>query len=276
MFRARQKRQANREEYFLDVGAVRRRLRRRALAAGCVVLAAACVGGAYWLAARSAVFRVVRIEVSGVRSIAESDVTAAARVVAASSSLGRWLGPDNMLSWPGAVGSGIAISFPETKGVTVERRWGARTVAVMVAERVPAGIFCAGEMPSCLWFDDGGTLFGRAPLAEGSLIPVVFDRSGSAPSAGETLVAPRFVPHLFSVFAVLRTAGIAVSNIVIEDRELEEVSVRTDNGPDLRFSLRYDAGYALPVLRDLLSGGGRRFTELQYVDFRTENRAYYQ
>ena len=72
----------------------------------------------------------------------------------------------------------------------------------------------------------------------------------------------------------IKASGLTVEEIALHDIGLEEVDVSTYNGPVIYFSLRFNAMEDLPVLQQLLAKPN--FNSLQYIDFRTENRAYYK
>ena len=130
------------------------------------------------------------------------------------------------------------------------------------------------DSESCYWFDETGFLFERAFDAEGNLLLAAHDYSQKDPGLGQTILPIRFVPNLLSVFAILQASGLRLKEIRLNDIGLEELRVTTYNGPDIYFSLRFPADDTLSILNNLTAKPG--FGTLQYVDFRTQDRAYYQ
>lgn len=112
----------------------------------------------------------------------------------------------------------------------------------------------------------------RAPAAEGNIIHVVHDHAQADPGLGGIALAARFVPAITSIFRILDASEVPIKEVRIDDLSLEEVVVETYSGVRLLFSLRFGADSALPVLRSL----GSKLKNLEYVDFRVENRAYYK
>lgn len=62
--------------------------------------------------------------------------------------------------------------------------------------------------------------------------------------------------------------------IRLTDIGKEEVEIPTYSGPGFYFSLRFAPTNVPLVLADLREKGS--FETLQYIDFRSENRAFYQ
>ncbi len=127
---------------------------------------------------------------------------------------------------------------------------------------------------SCWWFDEDGVLFKRALAAEGSLITTVDDYSQKNIGLGSSILPQEFISNAFSVFETLKSSGLNIEEIRLNNLTNEEVTVLTYDGPELYFSLRFSAANDLAVIRDLMSKPG--FNNLDYIDFRVENRAYYK
>lgn len=148
----------------------------------------------------------------------------------------------------------------------------------------------------CWWFDADGILFKSALAAEGNLLRVVQDYTQRSIGLLSPVLPQEFLPPLFSIFRVLDASGVNVREVRLVDLSRQEVEVSTHGGftsnrpdgspisprdgrragvgPTLYFSLRFTAENAFPVLNDLVVHGV--FTNLEYVDFRVENRAYYR
>jgi hypothetical protein len=149
----------------------------------------------------------------------------------------------------------------------------------------------------CFWFDGDGIIFERAPNAEGSVIRVVHDYAQQGIGLGSAILPSRFIGNLFSVLRVLDASGLGIREVRIDDLALEEVNVATYGGPPARlaaasakqagqagpalyFSLRFPADNAFAVLQSFAGGSSSSaavdLKRLEYIDFRTENRAYYK
>ena len=130
---------------------------------------------------------------------------------------------------------------------------------------------------SCFWFDASGTIFAKAYDTEGSALFAVHDYSQTGLGLAQSILPSSpaaFVANFISILNVVKQSGLTVKEIALRDVSLQEIDVSTYNGPDVYFSLRFDASDDLQVLQSLMAKPG--FTKLQYVDFRVENRAYYK
>jgi hypothetical protein len=194
------------------------------------------------------------------------------------------LGTKNMLTWPKALATSDVAFIPQLSSVTLEKSYTHHTITADVVERVPLAIWC--EMPGidengnpsgdepCFWFDDTGMLFEKAFDTQGSELYAVHDYAQTGLGIGGKTLPDLFNANLISILNAVKTSGLTVKEIALHDLSLEEIDVSTYNGPVLYFSLRFDASEDVSVLRELM--GQPNFSSLQYVDFRTENRAYYK
>jgi cell division septal protein FtsQ len=229
---------------------------------------------------RSPLWRVHEVVIEGNRLVAESEIKGLLWGRIFENDKAKYLmGFYNMLIWPDELDAEDLRFIPELKKVTIEKdRWNHR-VTVRVTERGLIGIWCFARnavRSDCAWFDEEGNLVSRAPAVEGNLIPAVTDMAQDSKTAGAKILAPQFLPHLFSVLRVLTASELSVKEVILEDIDLQEIRAMTYEGPDLYFSLRFPSESALAALRSLRKDRSIDFKALQYVDFRVENRVYYK
>ncbi len=166
---------------------------------------------------------------------------------------------------------------PYIKTVAVRKRYREHILELEIEERDPFGIWCFGKAdtsPSCAWFDGEGVLFEQALNAEGALVRTVRDYSRSPISLGQRVLPANFFVNLRSVFDALDLGGIHAREVALSDIELQEVEVRTFEGPRILFSIRFPAENTLSVIKSLKEKVN--FAALENLDFRVENRAYYR
>jgi hypothetical protein len=279
--------------------------------------------GAIWLVLRSPFFHLKRISIEGNATVSNGTVMdlLQSRVMK-----GRFanalLGFDNILIWPTELAQVDLAFVPEVKNLKIDKDYRAMTVSVDVEEREPYGIWCltspqinadetqmsadsisenqrqnlrisavaAGD--ECWWFDKKGIIFKRALTAEGSLVTAVDDYSQKNLGLYSPILPPDFMADVFSIFGVLKSSGLRVAEIRLNDLALQELEVLTypstplgasdglpaeasaKAGPKLYFSLRFPADNDLAVIENLAAKSG--FKNLEYIDFRVENRVYYK
>jgi len=253
---------------------------------------------AFWLVFKSPVFKVKNIVVYGNSSVSSDDVISLVRSVTLEKhnikeSL---FGIGNMLSWPNSISSSDVSAIPELTGIKIEKDYISHTIAITVTERKPFAVWCfmpktdisdennnnetstvmtAQEADEeCYWFDTDGIMFENGFDSEGSLIIAIHDYSQTPAPLGAAILPARFIPNLISIFNVLRASGLNVREVRLNDISMEEIQATTYDGPDILFSLRFSADVDLQVIKSVMAKPG--FNKLQYLDFRTEDRAYYK
>jgi len=181
-----------------------------------------------------------------------------------------------MLIWPGSLGPDDLRMLPPLAALTLSKDYFSHTITVTATERKPFGIWCVrpDTDEQCYWFDADGTAFGRTFDTQGSLMVAVHDYSQGNVGLNEKVLPDPFVANFISIINAIKESGIDAKEIALKDIDLQEIDITTYDGPSLYFSLRFPADNDLPVLQSLMAKPD--FAKLQYVDFRVENRAYYQ
>jgi hypothetical protein len=235
-----------------------------------------------WLVIRSPLFRIRSFAIQGAEQYSETEiVTLLEGTIFGDSSIKHILGFRNMLIWPPELSEDDMAMYPLLRSVSIEKDYPRRSIVVRVSERVPLAIWCylKTDPLRCVWFDSEGVILERSLSVEGNLIRRISD-SSQEPRVTHSLILPaQFVSNLFSILSVLDRSKLPVGDIRLEDLTLQEVRVKVRGGPELMFSLRFSSHAALSVLNSLRAGEnmhGKKFSELQYVDFRVENRAYFK
>lgn len=224
---------------------------------------------------RAGFLRAKEIKISGNNRVAEADIiTALQAQIFGGSYVRHLLGFRNFLIWPEEI-EDPGRFLPQIKSMEVKKYYWKGRIEVSVTEREPYGIWCSGEgAEECFWFDDEGYILRRGFRSEGSIIKSVNDYSGRTLGLGGVVLAGNFFANLKSAFDALEKSGINPRYAELRDLGLEEISVKTSDGPVVKFSLRFPAGGTEDILTMLRSSGS--FGKLQYVDLRVQNRAYYK
>src|SRR3989344_4469739 len=129
------------------------------------------------------------------------------------------------------------------------------------------------ETPRCFWIDGVGLIFEEAPIPRGGLVRVVYDYSSRALGLGDYVLDEDTVPNLFFIFDLFERFDFVVTNLVLDNLGLREVTGNVTAGPFLYFSLDTNPSFALPVIDSLIASGEWR--KISYLDMRVENKAYY-
>lgn len=264
--------------YLPELQARARRRRRRWFLICSLILLTLLIAGALRLVVWTSLLHAQTIGVANNKQLSEEEVIDFLRGrVLANSFWSKFLGSDHMLSWPAIFSSDDLAMLPTLKSAEVHKDWQGRRLEIKVEERAPIGVWCLSQdaPPVCFWFDEEGLLLYRAPLVEGNLIPVVLDYARSEVGAGTKILPDDQIANFFSILQVLRAAQVGARQIRYEDQQLQEVKILTYAGPQIYFSLRFPASTAYTVLSELQKHLSD-YSKLQYIDFRTENRAYYK
>ncbi len=289
--------------YVSDRRRRRKKIKKYVLIAVGIFAAYFVLFGIFWAIARSPLFRVQHIVVTGNNVVPSADIVTLLQANPSGKPhfWGSLLGWGNMFAWPDALPAANLNMIPELASATVSKDYFSHTITVAVTERAPFGIWCfipkgsfaasamtatstgststAAFIPDmgneqCYWFDDTGVLFEKSLSTQGNLIFVVNDYSQADRGLGETVLPPEFNGNFISIMDVLHEAGLGIKEMDLRDISLEEIDAATTEGPDIYFSLRFPATDYLAVLQSLIAQSG--FDKLHYVDCRTEDRVYYK
>ncbi len=269
------------QNYISEISVRRRRRRIYALLGMLGVAICVLAAGANWVFISSPFFQIEKVDISGNTLISRSD---AMTLLEAGIVSGAWwksvLGLNNMLVWPDSLTrAGSAAFYPIVKNVTISKNYFKRTVSVTIEEREPIGVWCYENSGTCWWFDGEGVIFRRSPSAKGNLITVIRDYSQKGAGLNSKILPDQYVKNFLTIMEVMKKSKLGVKEIVIKDLALEEVEVRTraepgPAGPILYFSLRSPSESALAAIQYLYGKPG--FKNLEYIDFRVENKAYFK
>lgn len=255
----------------------RSRRRRRAFYAAIIFI---CIAYLVFLAFcfllfRTKVFRASKIEISGNLNVTEDAVYSALQAqILGGSYLKNLLGFNDLFIWPEKVGEPSRF-LPQVKEINISKDYWDREIDVRVVERTPYGIWCVGgSAGECFWFDETGFIFKKGFASEGNLIKTVNDHSGRTLGLGGSVLDPGAFANLETAFSVLEESGVGARSIELADINKQEVTVKTDAGPDIYMSLRFPSTGDADILKALVSGGS--FSKLRYVDLRVQGRAYYK
>jgi hypothetical protein len=132
-------------------------------------------------------------------------------------------------------------------------------------------IWCGDQ---CFWLSRDGLLLDEAPETEGSLVKTARVSSSSGSKTGDRAFEADEAGNLYRIAELLEQFGFNFSEINLGDLSLKEATVEISSGAKFYFSLKNPPDFAKPVIESLMSSAN--INNLQYIDFRMENRAYYK
>ena len=135
-----------------------------------------------------------------------------------------------------------------------------------------AAVWCEGG--SCYWISRGGLVTDTAPDTDGGLVTVFTSIRDRSLRQGARVVRAEEAERLFEIVEMLARAKFRLSEARVDTERSREVIVLLSSGERLLFSTRFSSLFAEPILEALSAQG--LFSGLRYIDFRSENRAYYQ
>lgn len=214
-------------------------------------------------------FRYERVEITGGTRVLHADIAAELRAYPLATVLGRLLGYNHFFLW----GSSPVV-LPEMllARVEVSRDFLRRTLRVTATDRARAFVWC-NDVFACVWVDDGGVAFERAPFAEGQLVTQVIERGGAFPALGSRVLSSDEFSRLTRAIRVAQSAPLPLGDTTLV-RETEEARVALQGGPTLTFSLRVDPEFAATALGVL--SARKDFRDIREIDFTAERKAYYR
>lgn len=213
--------------------------------------------------------RYARVEVSGETAVSRADLISDLRAYPLRSAIGRLLGYDHFFLWGNS-----PIVLPEfaLAQARVSRDFFRRTLRVTVIDRERRLVWC-DEYGACVWVDDGGVAFERAPFAEGQLVTQIIEWGNTLPALGSTVLPPAEFSRLERAIRVAQDTTAPLGSITLF-RDSKEARVALQGGPTLIFSLRVDPEFAATALGTL--SARKNFRDIAEVDFTVERKAYYK
>ncbi|MBS3903301.1 MAG: hypothetical protein KGZ30_02935 [Anaplasmataceae bacterium] len=243
---------------------------------GLLILVALLFIGSYWIIVSSELMRFGNLKVVGTNHLDEEDIRILLEYrIPARKPIPALLGYSHFWVWPNRWEGDDLKELPHIRSITFRPNYKERQLIVEVEERNFLGIWCTNPAggADCLWFDKEGVGFEHALRPDGYLIFNVNDQSTSTKQLGGKMTKDEQFKHILIIEDMLRQTKASYRRLEILPTS-EEAFVELRNGPTLQFSLNFPSRYAADVLSSLK----RReiFSNLSYIDFRTQNKVFYK
>lgn len=212
----------------------------------------------------SPIFKIKEIKVSGNQAISNEDIQ---------NSLDN---QSNLFLATGSKLRKILISdFPRILSIEVDKNIAKKTIDLEIVEREEMGIFCKEE---CYYIDKEGVIFEKAPQTSGTLILVIKDNSKGEVEIGRSVIDKEFITELIELRSYLPDQfGLKVLDFIIESDTSQDLKMNTNEGWYILFDKSRDFKNQVQALELVLEEKIKDQREnLEYVDLRIENRAYYK
>ena len=173
----------------------------------------------------------------------------------------------------------IVNNFPQAENVTVEKKY-PHTVKVSLNGKIALGVWCfrVGDLDKCFYFDKNGVAFETSADSDGPLLLRVEDEKGQFEKLGQAVTDKELLASILSIRPELEKIKIDIKKITIPLDEDFRVDAETSEGWQIYFSTRDDLKSQVNSLDVFLSQkiSPEKRSQLQYIDVRIPNRAYYK
>lgn len=159
--------------------------------------------------------------------------------------------------------------FPVIKELTVTKEY-PHKITINVTERHPVGTWCRPS--DCRYFDDSGTLWGKALRSSGSLLLTVDDMRDSDRTEK---IENEYLEPVKKINDGLASINIKLNRIEIPPGKIGDIKIYTVSGYYLLLNNSSDIPGQLKILGILLEQKGDNFKP-EYIDLRIDGRIYYK
>ena len=222
----------------------------------------------------SPIFRIKEIKISGNRAITNEEIKNSLDNLLLKKFLIFFNRNNIFLARENDLENILLKDFFRISSIEINKSIFKRTIDLKITERKEAGIFCRGE---CYYIDEEGVIFEKAPQTSGTLIVSIKDYSQGGVEIGKNVIDEDFMLRLIDLRKSLaEEVGLRVLDFIIEDED-NDLKINTNEGWYLLFDKTRDFKNQLDDLRLVLTEkikGERK--NLEYIDLRIENRAYYK
>lgn len=220
--------------------------------------------------------KVGEISVEGNRLLESNTVTdAVAEAIANNSRIASILGRNHIWFWVFTPKKLLFSSPTELKSVSIRSGFLNSRVIISVEERSVVHIVCKKEEKACYGITGDGLVFAQIPEVKGSLILQIEDISSGTIAVGDKYFENEaFLKRVNETTVILESHGFVPALIRVGDHALYEWEAIFPSGVAMYFSGMF-VPKNLPLILDELRKNGD-ITKYRYIDFRVEDKVFYQ
>lgn len=169
----------------------------------------------------------------------------------------------------------LTKDFLRISSIEINKNIFKKTIDLKITERKEAGIFCKGG--ECYYIDKQGVIFEEAPQTSGTLILLIKDYSERDIEIGTEVIEKEFMAELIDLRTYLFDKfNLRVLEFVIETIPCKDLKVNTHEGWYILFDKSKNLKNQFQALKSVLEEKVEERENLEYIDLRIENRAYYK
>lgn len=223
----------------------------------------------------SGIFSIRDIAVEGAEAIEAGDV----RTLTAESLAGKsmFVFPhDNIFLFSSRTAAErIRAAFPRIEEVSIKKRLLRREIAAMIRERQPAGVACADER--CAYFDARGIVFDQAPVIASASLLRIEDSSIDSAHFPQEKYPSELVEFVIAAKKEMQEKAHATIVSFSFMNGYGDVEARTQEGYTIFLNTGQGAKEQAQIFKNIIASEIKdRISQLEYIDLRVENRAYYK
>lgn len=150
------------------------------------------------------------------------------------------------------------------------------TLEVNVKEKLPKLVWVTQD--KYFYIEINGTISSETNKDKLiSNLPIVHDGENKSVSIGETLISDKIVDFIDKLNNKLRKqTKISINNYVFPERKSTQVNAITNEGWSIYFEANHDLDTQIKNLQDALDKKIKNTKSLEYIDLRVENRVYFK
>lgn len=175
----------------------------------------------------------------------------------------------------------LVNKYKKIRSVKVEKKFPG-SISVSIDEHESLLVWCKVES-QCYLLDEEGVAYNVAdfnsPELQQNKLVKLSDSSNAEVSLGSKIMEKEYEEYLLKIKSELEKINISIEdNFLTPSRMAEEIEVRSVNGFRINFSTQFSLESAMKTLSAVLKKEipKEKINELEYVDLRSEYKAFYK
>ena len=192
---------------------------------------------------------------------------------------GEWIIDDILFSSP--LGKNIFLwraeinqaNINEFSDIKVKKDFWSRDIKILLTEREKYIIWCFEADSKCFWVDDTGFIFSPSPSSSGFLVNKVLDGREASVDIGDYVMESKMFDGVKDITNFIEFLSLRKNEFRLNDFELKELRVDTNNGPTILFSLLIDPIFSADTIKSLM--GSAEWEKISTINLTVDGRIYY-